>query len=279
MKHHGNWSTLPPAQILSAFIERLITFVHHENDDHLLLNTESGYTLSIILSLVEREAPTIPISQTGLSKLAVELMRTVLHKRTFEMQKPDIFAKVIIKSLNATLDVSCVTGLCRLPESISGDALASALNQAKLKLNSPGARNVYEPLALVESLLWLSNQTADAEIFGRVHRILVKGDACKFLGQVISSSNGDLDPEDRGLWRIKGLTMTCIGNIIERMGEEDLRDHVSKEVIDSVVAIKEKGVTPIVQKGQAIFMLQRYTLQADRWHVDPYYREDTSNMD
>lgn len=301
MRHHGNWSTLPPAcaQILNPFAEQLINFVHYENDDSLLRNTESGYALSIILSLIERESPASSISQTSLAKLAAELMSTVLHKRAFEVQKPDIFAKVretgvitlpifaptnhhvkvIIKSLNATLDDSCVTALCRLPESISSDALASALNQAKPKLNSPGARNIYEPLALVESLLWLSNQNADADIFGQVHRILIKGDACTFLGQVISSSNGGLDPEDRGLWRVKGLAMTCIGNIIERMGEEEIHDHVPKDVIDSVVAIKENGTTPLVQKGQAIFMLQRYTLTADRWHVNPYYRENTSNMD
>ncbi|KAG8896869.1 hypothetical protein FRC01_011585, partial [Tulasnella sp. 417] len=59
---------------------------------------------------------------------------------------------------------------------------------------------------------------------------------------------------------------------------EKLLARVSKEMIDAVVAIKKREDVPLVQKGQAIFTLQRYTLTANRWRIEPHYREDISSM-
>ncbi|KIO23661.1 hypothetical protein M407DRAFT_244698, partial [Tulasnella calospora MUT 4182] len=71
--------------------------------------------------------------------------------------------------------------------------------------------------------------------------------------------------------------MTCLGNILEKMDWMQLHDHITAEMIDIVVKIKVDGDSPMVQKGQAIFLLQRYTLVADRYGIEPYYREDISN--
>ncbi|KAG8937689.1 hypothetical protein FRC00_002373 [Tulasnella sp. 408] len=72
--------------------------------------------------------------------------------------------------------------------------------------------------------------------------------------------------------------MTCLGNIIERMDEGQLCDCVQEEMVASIVAIKGNATVPLVQKGQAILLLQRYTLAADRVGVEPFYREETSNI-
>lgn len=171
------------------------------------------------------------------------------------------------------LGSTAISALCCLPESIFDHALTSVLQDGILELESSSTKP-YEPLNLVERLLWLSNPPI---IKPAVHRALVNGGSCAFLAHILSYT-GDLDPQDRGLWRAKGLAMTCLGNIVERMNHEQLRSRISKEMIDAVVAIKEDGDVPLVQRGQAIFMLQRYTLAADCYGVQPYYREDVSTM-
>lgn len=131
---------------------------------------------------------------------------------------------------------------------------------------------------LMERLLWLSNvkpSTANSEL---VHRVLVKGDACRFLASLISHAEYP-DPEDIDRWTVKGLAMTCLGNILENMDEQQCRDHVTEAMIDAVVAIKGNADVPLMQKRQAVFTLQRYTLATDRHGIQQYYREDTSNMD
>lgn len=112
----------------------------------------------------------------------------------------------------------------------------------------------------------------------QIHWTLVEADTCTFLTYVLSY-NMDQDPPDRGLWRAKGLAMTCLGNIIERMDAAQLDQHVTEEMVRTVVSIKNHEDVPTVQKGQAIFTLQRYTLAADRWSIRPFYREDPSNME
>lgn len=60
---------------------------------------------------------------------------------------------------------------------------------------------------------------------------------------------------------------------MERMDREDLRCHVGKGIIESAVSIKEDCEAPTMQKGQAIFMLQRYNLVADQCGIEPFYKE------
>lgn len=78
------------------------------------------------------------------------------------------------------------------------------------------------------------------------------------------------------LWKAKGLAMTCLANIVERMDREDLRRHVSKGLVASVVSIKKGRSTPPTQKGQAISLLQRYTQVANQCGVESFYKEAAS---
>ncbi|KAG9019777.1 hypothetical protein FRB90_007920 [Tulasnella sp. 427] len=176
-----------------------------------------------------------------------------LHTRPLEIREEDAAeARDTRKWLREKLDRGIINALSRLPELSFESALASALEKALLKLKSPGS-NAYEPLEIVERLLWLSNLKENAE---EIHSALVKSDA--------------------GIWRAKGLTMTCLGNIVEEMDWVQLRDHATTEMIGIVVTIKHTEDAPLVQKGQAIFLLQRYTLVADRYGIDPHYRETIS---
>lgn len=72
--------------------------------------------------------------------------------------------------------------------------------------------------------------------------------------------------------------MTCLGNIIEGMDTEQLRDHITQEMIDAVVTIREDGDVPELPKGQAILLLKRYTWAANSRGIRPFYSEDTSNL-
>lgn len=141
------------------------------------------------------------------------------------------------------------------------------------RLSDPDAKS-YGPLDLVERLLWLSNIKT---IKSQIHRAIVKAGACAYLNNALSYT-GDLDPQDRGLWRAKGLAVTCLGNLMEVMDEAQFREYVLKGMIDNVVAIKEDKRVPLVQKGQAIFTLQRYTHAAKRRGVHPYYEEAVSEL-
>lgn len=68
--------------------------------------------------------------------------------------------------------------------------------------------------------------------------------------------------------------MTCLGNIIEKMDESQLGEHVTKDMVDDVVAIKTNEEAPLAQRDQATFTLQRYKIVADRCGIEPYYRDD-----
>lgn len=143
-----------------------------------------------------------------------------------------------------------------------------------VRLDSPNASSPYKPLGLVERLLSLSNMKMMEE---QTHHALVGGSACEFLAHSLKYTGG-LAAGDRGLWRAKGLAMTCLGNIVERMDKEQFCNCINEEMVACIVAIKKDQEVPLVQKGQAIFLLQRYTLAADRLGVQPFHREATSSM-
>lgn len=127
----------------------------------------------------------------------------------------------------------------------------------------------------MERLLWMSNIPPRAAAMEQIHRAMVNGGACGFLIRALSYTGG-LAPQDRGLWRVKGLAVTCFGNIVERMNPRQLDKHITEDMFDAVVAFKEHEDAPLVQKGQAIYTLQRYSEAADRWGCQPYYREATN---
>ncbi|KAG8900013.1 hypothetical protein FRC00_000127, partial [Tulasnella sp. 408] len=158
--------------------------------------------------------------------------------------------------------------LCNLPHETFQDALTATLFP-------PESGPLYSHQSvgeLLDLLLWLSNMPANVV---QAHRVLIDGYACRFLLSILTNINPlEWLWPNRADWRAKGEAMTCFGNIIERMNETELRDHVPKAVIEAAVAMKENEEAPLTQRGQAIFMLQRYTVAADRCGVEPYYREE-----
>ncbi|KAG8915709.1 hypothetical protein FRC00_001081 [Tulasnella sp. 408] len=256
---------------LKSFLELLIRFVCRLHLGPRRLNAEGGLGIYVLTSFFKVPLVIELFVETELSGFASFLVDIMLHPWTVDRGTDD-FEKDILKPLAAKEDL-CLTCLCSLPGSTFSGALSGALKEGMLKLDSPNP-NPYEPLGLVERLLWLSNVKMNEE---QIHLALIGGRAWELLARALKHT-GSLDPDDRGLWRAKGLAMTCLGNIIERMDKEQLCDCVQEEMIACVVAIKEDATVPLVQKGQAIFLLQRYTLAADRLRVQPFHREDTSNM-
>ncbi|KAG8928094.1 hypothetical protein FRC01_006461 [Tulasnella sp. 417] len=236
------------------------------------LNTEGALGVSVLVSLFKVPAVVKRFSALELPRVVTLLMDIVLHPWTLEIRHAEAFEKTILKPLTTKEDL-CLKCISSLPGSEFSGALSRALNEGIGRLDSPTG-NPYEPLGLVERLLWLSNTRKRA---GKIHLALVDGGACEFLAHALNYS-GNLNPDDRGLWRAKGLAMTCLGNIIERMNKEQFCNCMKEEMIASVVAIKKNAAAPLVQKGQAIFLLQRYTVAADHLGVQPFHREDTSNM-
>ncbi|KAG8955195.1 hypothetical protein FRC04_009653 [Tulasnella sp. 424] len=261
----------PPPETLNSFVKLLIDLVHPHNDDGLrCLNAERAWALWTLIPLLKFPPIVKLVPNDILSSFGGLFMDMALHSWILDA---DASEERMLRYLMSTLGSTAISALCRLPESIFDHALTSALQDGIVKLESSSTKP-YEPLNLVERLLWLSNPPI---IKPAVLHAVVNGGSCAFLARTLSYT-GDLDPQDRGLWRAKGLAITCLGNIVERMNHEQLRSRISKEMIDAVVEIKEDGDAPLVQRGQAIFMLQRYTLAADRYGVQPYYREDVSTM-
>ncbi|KAG9042195.1 hypothetical protein FS837_011171 [Tulasnella sp. UAMH 9824] len=160
----------------------------------------------------------------------------------------------------------------------NGATLRDESNAIKETLFPPMSSPRDRPLGkTLDLLLWLSNMPADV---AQAHRALIGGDACRFLGSILTGT-ASLEWKwwERDNWRAKGEAMTCLGNIIERMNETELRDHVPKAVIEAAVAMKKNQDAPLTQRGQAIFMLQRYTVAADRCGVEPYHREEVPPLE
>lgn len=129
---------------------------------------------------------------------------------------------------------------------------------------------------LLDPLLWLSNMP---QHIVEAHQALVQGGACDFLASlIVLPIPPGSSTDNRSLWRVKGEAMTCLGNIVERMDYKELSRYITRELIKTVVAIKESIATPLVQKGQAVFMLQRYTMTADRFRITCYHREEASSF-
>ncbi|KAG8898311.1 hypothetical protein FRC00_003004 [Tulasnella sp. 408] len=165
---------------------------------------------------------------------------------------------------------------CKLPKPAFERALAAALSERTRSTSSTDSEHD-QAIHLLDPLLWLSNMPPHIVA---AHQALVQGGVCVFLTTLITCPVPSGSPiENRSLWRAKGEAMTCLGNIVERMDHKELCRHVTREVIDAVVTIKESMATPLVQKGQAVFMLQRYTIAANRFRITCYHREEPSGSE
>ncbi|KAG8921247.1 hypothetical protein FRC01_000346 [Tulasnella sp. 417] len=174
--------------------------------------------------------------------------------------------------------------LCRLPEPIFAKALASQLKASAYNLDPPTENpcdtspwRSSDVFRLLDTLLWLSNMPPD---IGAAHRALVGGDTCAFLVKIVNHPVSQIwEWQEREIWRAKGQAITCLGNIMEKMDGSQIRDHVKKEMIKFVVEIRTNEEAPLAQRDQAKFTLQRYTAVANRWGIEPYWRESAEALD
>ncbi|KAG8955186.1 hypothetical protein FRC04_009644 [Tulasnella sp. 424] len=240
IRNRGYWSAVPPSDILNPFIAILIDFLRPEIAGPWHLSAECEFALLALMSLLKRRSIVSLIPSDNLRKVGEIFMDVVLHHPRDLVIPRDNFEKFTFNN-----------------------ALAVALNRGISQFDHPpDPTNPYKPLRLVERLLWMSNIPPRAAAMEQIHRAMVNG--------------GGLAPQDRGLWRVKGLAVTCFGNIVERMNPRQLDKHITEDMFDAVVAFKEREDAPLVQKGQAIYTLQRYSKAADRWGSQPYYRETTN---
>lgn len=264
---------LPPSLVLTSFVHLALGIIRKADIAQHRLSMDEGFALTALAFLLQIPTVLLYVPVAELPAIRGLFVGVVLHPRALEIQEggtPD--EKDIRRWLRTKLDLGVINALSRLPEMRFKEALALALKVALTKFDPPGT-NPYEPLEVVERLLWLSNIKHNTE---EVHHALLEAGSCNFLAHVLTYTGG-LKPQDRGIWRAKGLAMTCLGNILEKMDWVQLHDHVTAEMIQIILKIKVGGDTPMVQKGQSIFLLQRYTLVADRYGIEPYYREDPSN--
>ncbi|KAG8928677.1 hypothetical protein FRC01_005566 [Tulasnella sp. 417] len=145
--------------------------------------------------------------------------------------------------------------LCRLPPPTFPGAIAKALADCPITLNS-SSPDQFQVFNMLEPLLWLSNIP---DSIPEAHQALVNGAAFEFLEKIIlDSPQKSWSWHDRALWRAKGEAITCLGNIIEKMGEAELRSHLSEDVLMAMVEIKDNAETPLAQRYQVTLTLQRY---------------------
>ncbi|KAG9049981.1 hypothetical protein FS837_008331 [Tulasnella sp. UAMH 9824] len=264
---------LPPSLILTSFVHFTLGIIRKADVAQYRFTMDEGFALTALAFLLQIPTVILYVPVAELPAVRALFVDVALRPRALEIREGDTpDEKDIRRWLRTKLDLGVINALSRLPEMRFEEALASALKVALTKFNPPGI-NPYEPLEVVERLLWLSNIKQNTE---EVHHALLEAGSCNFLAHVLTYTGG-LKPQDRGIWRAKGLAMTCLGNILERMDWVQLHGHVTAGMVRIILKIKVGGDTPMVQKGQAIFLLQRYTLVADRYGIEPYYREDPSN--
>lgn len=146
--------------------------------------------------------------------------------------------------------------------------LATALDNCPVSLDpSTSSQDHLKLFDILEPLLWLSNMPAS---IAEAHHALVVGGACEFLAKIILDSPQETWLwEDRAIWRIKGEAITCLGNIIEKMDQTELRSRLSENTIKAIADIRDNTEAPLVQRDQATFTLRRYKAAAGRCDVEP----------
>ncbi|KAG9041787.1 hypothetical protein FS837_011739 [Tulasnella sp. UAMH 9824] len=155
-------------------------------------------------------------------------------------------------------------------EPISSAALATALDSCPVSLD-PSSQAHFKLFDILEPLLWLSNMPTSIP---EAHRALVMGGACEFLAKIILDSLQETWLwQDRAIWRIKGEAITCLGNIIEKMDQTELRSRLNEDAIKAIAVIRDNTEAPLVQRDQATFTLRRYKAAAGRCDVEPLFKE------
>ncbi|KAG9022166.1 hypothetical protein FS837_006566 [Tulasnella sp. UAMH 9824] len=237
---------------------------------------EQALALKILALLRDTSEGKRLIPESDPTRLGATCMAIVLSKPKQKDQRKDGYGGIVRVSYLRTVDEDAFDILCCLPEPIFAEALASELQVSARKLSwrTDDPSDVFQ---LLDPLLWLSNMPPTIK---EAHRALVDGGTCGFLLKIV---NYPVSPvwvwQDRDVWRAKGQAITCLGNIIERMDETQMRGHITKEMIEAVVTIKTNDEAPLSERDHAKFTLQRYTTAADRCGIEPYYREEVQASD
>lgn len=275
-KENSLGDVLPSGTPLKSFVDLCVKIVAMSARLQPSPRQPTACGLALKALVVLRNAPEFPESIPTDEHLNFEdICMTILLERTL-WRREMIEDKELTRWHNFRPEEDAFDIFCKLPKPAFERALASVLSQRMASTDSTDCdhdRAIY----LLDPLLWLSNMP---QHIVEAHQALVQGGACNFLSSLIVLPVPPGSPiENRSLWRVKGEAMTCIGNIVERMDYKELCQHITRELIEAVVAIKESIATPLVQKGQAVFMLQRYTITADRFRITCYHREEASNSE
>ncbi|KAG8900014.1 hypothetical protein FRC00_000128 [Tulasnella sp. 408] len=249
-------SILPPRHTLSPFAKTL---------GNICIGPDMNACLALRVLAQMRDIPEVGnfLSTTHIDGLANACLRFVF-KSDRGMMKSFETVDFEVQQLNPDEDAFDV--LCCLPEPEFAQALESLLETATFREHG---RVHWLALLLLEPLLWLSNMPRHIEI---AHRALVQGRACEFLAKIILCPvSATWQWSDREDWRAKGLAMACLGNIIERMDEAQMHEHVTWDMIESVLNIKMNDEAPLSERDHATFTLQRYMAAADRCGIESYY--------
>ncbi|KAG9017470.1 hypothetical protein FRB90_001187 [Tulasnella sp. 427] len=262
-------SILPPRMTLQSFVELCVKLVVSARIPEPTPHQIAGCGLGLKALATLRSAPDFPRLIPANDSIQFEdICMTVVLDRTLWMREI-IGAQDLARWNKLRPEEDAFDVLCKLQKPAFQRALASALQRRET--DTIAADQLLDPL------LWLSNMPEHIVV---AHEALVQGGSCDFLANIIHRPLPQATPiENRFIWRAKGLAMTCLGNIIERMAHKELKNHIKRETIEAVVAIKGSCETPLVQRGQAIFMLQRYTIAADRTGVECHHREETQTFE
>ncbi|KAG9042801.1 hypothetical protein FS837_010373 [Tulasnella sp. UAMH 9824] len=243
-------SILAPRHTLPAFTKALGT---------ICIGPDMNACLALRVLAQMRDIPEVRtfLSNTHIDGLADACLHFVFKVDRENMNSFET-ADFEVQRLNPDEDAFDV--LCYLPDPEFARALESRLEHG---------RDHWLALLLLEPLLWLSNMPRHIKI---AHRALVQGRACEFLAKIILCPvSVTWKWSDREAWRAKGQAMACLGNIIENMNESQMREHVTWDMIKSVLNIKMNDEAPLSERDHATFTLQRYRAAADRCGIESYY--------
>ncbi|KAG8928077.1 hypothetical protein FRC01_006483 [Tulasnella sp. 417] len=265
---------LPSGSPLKSFIDLCVKIVVTSSGPVPSPRQPTACGLALKALALLRNAPEFPESvPTGGDPHFADICMVVLLDRTL-WRREMLEDHELSRWQNLHPEEDAFDIFCKLPKPCFERALASALSERTASTDSAHCQHD-RAIYLLDPLLWLSNMP---QHIVEAHQALVHGGVCKFLANLIVYPVPPGSPiENRSIWRAKGEAMTCLGNIVERMDHKELCQHITREVIEAVAAIKESIATPLVQKGQAVFMLQRYTITADRFRITCYHREEASN--
>ncbi|KAG8942671.1 hypothetical protein FRC04_003572 [Tulasnella sp. 424] len=254
-------SIVPSAMTLGPFVEVCIE----------ALCANGSMTCSALKALaLLRNVPTVmeDIPQNKMSALATCCMDIVLGRGLWN--KALLTAKSPEASFPLIPEEDAFDVLCRLPQPTFPKALAAALADCPVCLD-PSSQDHLQLFDMLEPLLWLSNMPSSIP---EAHRALVDGDACEFLAKIILDSPQETwSWQDRAIWRVKGEAITCLGNIIEKMDEMELRSRLREDVVKAIVEMRDNSEVPLAQRDQGTFTLIRYKAAACRCGVVPFCAE------